>query len=77
MRNETTIQYKTSKGIILIDVDYYYLEGCEGDLQTPPRLAEVVINAAYADDKIKQDILELLDADLVKTWEEDILKEYE
>ena len=77
MRNETTIQYRTSKGIILIDVDYYYLEGCEGDLQTPPRLAEVVINAAYADDKIKQDILELLDADLVKSWEEDILKKYE
>lgn len=77
MRNETTIQYKTSKGIILIDVDYYYLEGCKGDWQTPPRLPEVVIDAAYADDKVKQDILELLDADLVKSWEEDILKEYE
>ena len=75
MRNETTIQYKTSKGIILIDVDYYYLEGCEGDLQTPSRLAEVVINAAYADDKIKQDILELIDADIIEKWEKEILDE--
>lgn len=68
MIRSTTVQYESLE----FDVEYVLDEGCKGDWHTPPKQAEVTITIVLLEDI---NILDILDVDIVRKWEDQILQE--
>jgi len=68
MTKTTTVKYED----IEFEVVYALDEGCKGDWHTPPRQADAFITEVLID---KTNIVELIDADIIEKWENQILEE--
>lgn len=68
MIRSTKVQYESLE----FDAKYVLDEGCKGDWHTPPKEASVTITEVLIDDI---NILDILEVDIVRQWESQILEE--